>query len=65
MKELARILIYVPKIFNCLSKYCCQYTSQLLRKNVKYSCDQATFRMAHSKKLPYSGGSRSYPSIFS
>ena len=36
----------------CLSKCCCQYTSQLFRKNFEYSCDQVTFRMAVSKKLP-------------
>ena len=52
--ELLRIFIRVRNIFNCwgLSKCCYQSTLQLLTKNFEYSCDQVTFRVALSKKLP-------------
>ena len=64
--ELERILIHLRKIFNYLSKCCCQIAFSLFRMNFEYSCDQITFRMVLSKKLPLKWRkllSPKYPSV--
>ena len=49
----------------CLSKYCFQRASQLLRTNYNHNCDQITFTMELSKNYHNSDGSRSHPIVLS
>ena len=54
MEELAPILVHVRKIFNCRVSFkmlLSMYLS-IIEKEPSISCDQLTFRMILSKKLP-------------
>ena len=54
MKDIARKLIHVRKIFNCsVSKCCFRCVSHLLERNFEHSCDQVTFKMLLCKKMPW------------
>ena len=44
MKDLARMLIHVRKIFSCRVSF------KMLGRNSEHSCDQVSFRMLLSKK---------------